>query len=128
MVFDETAGAVKLTAGSIGDVSITIPYGSNPTPLSAESYKTLKIEYMIPKENASASYQSDLFLCAGGINAPDGNARIRVNLTKDGEYHTLEVDLSQNAHWTGDIHMIRFDYFDFSSAGDVMYIKSISLE
>ena len=128
VVFDEAAGAVKLTAGSIGDVSVTIPYGSSPTPLSADSYKTLKIEYMIPKENASASYQSDLFLCAGGINAPDGNARIRVNLTKDGEYHTLVVDLSQNAHWTGDIHMIRFDYFDFSSAGDVMYIKSVSLE
>ena len=128
VVFDEAAGAVKLTAGSIGDVSVTIPSGSNPTPLSAESYKTLKIEYMIPKENASTSYQSDLFLCAGGINAPDGNARIRVNLEKDGEYHVLEVDLSKSTYWTGDIHMIRFDYFDFSSAGDVMYIKSISLE
>lgn len=126
--FDQTAGAVKLTAGTIGDVSVTIPYGYNPTPLSAESHKTLKIEYMIPKDASKPSYQSDLFICAGSITAPDGNARIRVNLTKDGEYHTLEVDLSKNAYWTGDIHMIRFDYFDFSSAGDVMYIKSISLE
>ena len=128
VVFDETAGAVKLTAGSVGDVSITIPYGSSSTPLSADSYKTLKIEYMIPKDNASGFYQSDLFLCAGSISSPDGNARVRVDLTKDGEYHTLEVDLSKNAYWTGDIHMIRFDYFDFSSAGDVMYIKNISLE
>lgn len=126
--FDQEAGAVKLTAGTIGDVSVTIPYGYNPTPLSAESHKTLKIEYMIPKDASKPSYQSDLFICAGSITGPDGNARIRVNLTKDGEYHTLEVDLSKNAYWTGDIHMIRFDYFDFSSAGDVMYIKNISLE
>ena len=128
VIFDEGAGAVKLTAGSVGDVSITIPYGSSPTPLSADTYKKLKIEYMIPKDNASGFYQSDLFLCAGSISGPDGNARVRVDLTKDGEYHTLEVDLSKYAFWTGDIHMIRFDYFDFSSAGDVMYIKSISLE
>ena len=126
--FDQTAGAVKLTAGSVGDVSVTIPYGSSPTPLSAESYKTLKIEYMIPTDASMSSYQSDLFICTGNIKAPDGNARIRVDLVKDGEYHVLEVKLAGNPYWTGDIHMIRFDYFDFSSAGDVMYIKNISLE
>ena len=126
--FDQTAGAVKLTAGTIGDVSVTIPYGSNPTPLAAESYKTLKIEYMIPTDASMSSYQSDLFICTGNIKAPDGNARIRVDLVKDGEYHVLEVKLAGNPYWTGDIHMIRFDYFDFSSAGDVMYIKNISLE
>ena len=128
VLFDEAMGAVKLTAGSFGDVNITIPYGSNPTPLSAESYKTLKIEYMIPTDNALSGYQSDIFLCAGNIKAPDGNARIRVNLVKDGEFHVLEVKLAGNAYWTGDIHMIRIDYFDNSSAGDVMYIKNITLE
>lgn len=128
VVYDEAMGAVKLTAGSVGDVSVTIPYGSSPTPLSAESYKTLKIEYMIPTDASMSSYQSDLFICTGNIKAPDGNARIRVDLVKDGEYHVLEVKLAGNPYWTGDIHMIRFDYFDFSSAGDVMYIKNISLE
>ena len=126
--FDQTAGAVKLTAGTIGDVSVTIPYGSSPTPLAAESYKTLKIEYMIPTDASMSSYQSDLFICTGNIKAPDGNARIRVDLVKDGEYHVLEVKLAGNPYWTGDINMIRLDYFDFSSAGDVMYIKNISLE
>ena len=128
VVYDETMGAVKLTAGSVGDVSVTIPYGSSPTPLSAESYKTLKIEYMIPTDASKPSYQSDLFICTGNIKAPDGNARIRVDLVKDGEYHVLEVKLAGNPYWTGDIHMIRFDYFDFSAAGDVMYVKNISLE
>ena len=128
VVYDEAMGAVKLTAGSVGDVSVTIPYGSSPTPLAAESYKTLKIEYMIPTDASMSSYQSDLFICTGNIKAPDGNARIRVDLVKDGEYHVLEVKLAGNPYWTGDIHMIRFDYFDFSAAGDVMYIKNISLE
>ena len=128
VVFDQAEGAVKLTAGSVGDVNITIPYGSSTTPLSAETYTTLKIQYMIPAENALSSYQSDIFICAGAINAPDGNARIRVSLVSDGQYHTLEVKLSGNPYWTGDIHMIRIDYFDHSSAGDVMYIKNVTLE
>ena len=126
--YDEAEGAVKLTAGSFGDVNVTIPYGSNPAPLSANTYKTLKIEYMIPEDNGLSGYQSDIFICAGSIAGPDGNARIRVNLVKDGQYHVLEVDLSKNSYWSGDIHLIRFDYFDFSSAGDVMYIKNITLE
>ena len=126
--FDETEGAVKLTAGSFGDVNVTIPYGSNPTTLSAGTYKTLKIEYMIPVDNGKPAYQSDIFICAGDINAPTGDARIRVDLVKDGEYHVLVVDLSKNSHWKGDIHLVRFDYFDNSAEGDVMYIKSITLE
>ncbi len=126
--FDEAEGAVKLTAGSEGDVSVTLPYDSAPAPLAASSYKKLKIEYRIPTDNSMSSYQADLFLCAGEILGPDGNARVRVSLVADGEYHTLEVNLAGNAYWTGDIHMIRFDYFDHSAAGDVMFVKSINLE
>lgn len=128
ILYDESEGAVKLTAGSLGDVNVTIPYGSNPTPLSTADYTTLKIEYRIPAGNSTTSYQSDIFICAGDITGPDGNARLRVNLIADGEYHTLEVKLSSNAYWKGNIHMIRFDYFDFSAAGDVMYVRSVNLE
>ncbi len=128
ILYDEAEGAVKLTAGSIGDVNVTIPYGSAPSPLSASTYTTLKIVYKIPADNALSAYQADIFLCAGEISGPDGNARLRVNLVADGEYHTLEVKLAGNAYWKGDIHMIRFDYFDNSSAGDVMFVKSINLE
>lgn len=126
--FDETVGAAKLTAGSVGDVNVTVPYGSSSTPLSADTYKTLKIEYMIPTDNSKPAYQADIFLCAGSLTAPDGNARIRVNLVNDGDFHVLEVDLSAYSYWTGNINLVRFDYFDFSGAGDVMYVKSIALE
>ncbi len=128
ILYDEAEGAVKLTAGSIGDVNVTIPYGSAPSPLSASDYTTLKIVYKIPADNAMSAYQADIFLCAGEISGPDGNARLRVNLVADGEYHTLEVKLAGNTFWKGNIHMIRFDYFDNSSAGDVMFVRSINLE
>ena len=126
--YDEAEDAVRLTAGAVGDVSVTIPYGSALTPLSASTYKTLKIVYRIPAGNHFSSYQSDLFLCSGETAGPDGNARVRVNLIADGEYHTLEVNLGAHGFWKGDIHLIRFDYFDNSAAGDVMYVKSIHLE
>ena len=128
ILYDQAEGAVKLTAGSLGDVNVTIPYGSNPTPLLAADYTTLKIEYRIPTDNSMYAYEADLFLCAGEITGPDGNARMRVGLVADGEYHTLEVNLAGNTSWKGDIHMIRFDYFDNSSEGDVIFIKSIHLE
>ncbi len=128
ILYDEAEGAVKLTAGSVGDVSVTIPYSSAPSSLSASDYTTLKIEYRIPEGNSATFYQSDLFLCAGEITGPDGNARIRVDLIADGEYHTLEVNLAANSFWKGNIHMIRFDYFDNSVEGDAIYIKSITLE
>ena len=126
--FDQAEGAAKLTAGSVGDVSVTLPYGSAPSPLSSDNYKKLKIEYRIPTDNSMYAYEADLFLCAGEITGPDGNARMRVGLVADGEYHTLEVNLAGNTYWKGDIHMIRFDYFDNSSEGDVIFIKSIHLE
>lgn len=30
-------------------------------------------------------------------------------------------------YWQGEIHRLRFDYFNASAPGDVMYIKSIEL-
>ena len=127
VTYDAEEKAVKLLSGSLGDSNLSIPYGELGETLSADTYTTLRIEYMIPTDNANASYDADIFLCAGDISVPTGDARVRVRLVKDGEYHVLEVDLSAYAFWTGDIHLIRFDYFDFSVDGDVMYVKNISL-
>ena len=73
-------------------------------------------------------YECDLFLCAGTIQEASGDARLRRSLIADGQYHVLEIDLSTQSFWKGDIHKIRFDYFDYSSEGDVMFIKGITLE
>ena len=127
-VYDAEAKAIKLISGPFGDSNVSFPYSSSATPLKAADYTTIRIEYMIPKTNSFSAYQSDLFICTGDIQAPDGNARLRVNLIADGEYHVLEVKVAGNAYWKGDIHLIRFDYFDNSSNGDVMYLRSISLK
>ncbi len=127
ITFDEAEKAAKLTAGAAGDVHVTISYGDYAN-ITAEEYKTLKIEYMIPTDNSRSAYECDLFLCSGSIQEASGEARLRKSFIVDGEYHVLEIDLSANAFWTGDIHKIRFDYFDLSSEGDVMFIKGITLE
>ncbi len=125
--YDADQQAAKLTAGVEGDASVTINYGDYVS-ITAETHKILKIEYMIPDDNSMAYYECDIFPCAGEIANPSGEARLRESLITDGEYHVLEIDLSDMSFWKGDIYKIRFDYFDNASAGDVMYIKGITLE
>ena len=96
--------------------------------LSADDYKKIKIEYMIPTDNSSGHYLCDVFFCAGDITGPTGDAFQRQDLILDGEYHILEIDLSDKAYWKGSIHSIRFDFFDGCQAGDIMYVKSVILE
>lgn len=128
VAFDSAEQAVRLTAGAAGDVSVTIEYGLWSDALNADDLSTLRIEYMIPTDNSRGAYECDLFICAGAVSIPTGDVRIRKGLIADGEYHVLEIDLSSYAFWSGAINKIRFDYFDFSSEGDVMYVKGISLE
>ena len=126
---DETEKALKLSTNSGGDVMLTVNYLVTDFHLRAEDYPTLKIEYMIPESNSAESYDAELFLCAGDTMNPTAEAVIRVEgLAADGQYHTLTVDLSASPYWQGEIHRLRFDYFDASAPGDVMYIKSITLE
>ena len=107
------------------DPHVTVSYGD---VLSADTYKTLEITYMIPTTNSKGNGVTDLFLCAGSVTNPDPNACVRMSLTADGQFHTLTVDLSDKSFWTGDIHKVRFDFFDGCAAGDVMYVKSIVLK
>ena len=48
-------------------------------------------------------------------------------VTKDGEYHTITIDLASLPYWTGDVNLLRVDFYDQSEVGDTMYIKSIKL-
>lgn len=127
VAYDATEKAVKLTSGSLGDSSVTIPYSTAPAPLNAEDYTTLRIEYMIPTTNKFKSYQCDFFICTGANLEPSEAVRYRKTLVADGQYHVLEVQVSKLSYWSGVINKIRFDYFDAASDGDVIYVKSITL-
>ena len=125
--YDEEQKAAILSVYDANDVSVMIPFNLFPGEVKAEDYSTLRIEYMIPTTNTKDTYECDLFLCAGGVMSPDGNARIRVKLIADGEYHVLEVKLSENSYWKGTVHQIRFDYFDKCAVNDKIYVKSMEL-
>ncbi len=125
--YSEEYGAVKITVRSDNcDPHVSVNYEADEL-LYAEDYKTLTIEYMIPEENGSSSYVFDLFPCTGETLDPDGNKRYRQSLLCDGEFHTLQVDLSSLSYWKGEIHSLRFDYFDFCSEGDAFYLKAFTL-
>jgi hypothetical protein len=83
---------------------------------------------MIPTTNSADTYRFGLFLSAGDYHHATPEAYAHAEITADGQYHTLEINLADYAFWTGDIHQIRFDFFENSSAGDVIYIKSITLQ
>ena len=125
---DETQRALKLSTNSGADVMLTVNYLVTGFSLQAEDYPTLKIEYMIPESNSRETYNAEIYPCAGETLNPTAEAMIWVDgLVADGQYHTLVVDLSASPYWQGEIHRLRFDYFNASAPGDVMYIKSITL-
>ena len=122
--FSDAEGAMTLSVTG-ADPNVTIVYDGI---LSANTYKTIEITYMLPTSNSKGNNVADLFLCAGSITNPDASASVRENLIADGAYHTMVIDLSGKSFWQGDINKIRFDYLDGCEAGDVMYVKSIVLK
>lgn len=123
IAFHSAAQGTSLTVTG-EDPNVTVVYGG---VLSADDYKIVEITYMIPTSNSKGNGVTDLFLCAGDITNPTADASVREKLIADGQYHTLTVDLSGKSFWTGDIHKVRFDFFDGCAVGDVMYVKSIVL-
>ena len=120
--------ALQIKAVSGNDPQVFIDYTKSSPVLYAADYKTIEIDYMIPSSNSKSSYVTDLFLCTGNKTSPDGSERTRASLIKDGQYHTLTVNVGKLSFWSGKINKIRFDYFDDCSAGDVMYVKAIRLK
>ena len=121
--------AAELRVADPADVFVSIPFSSFGVEISADTYKTLVIEYIIPASSSRDTYEADIFLCAGNLMSPSGDAFLRVGgFIADGEKHTMRVDLSGCAFWSGNINLIRIDYFDKCDAGDVFYLAAIGLE
>ena len=94
----------------------------------AGDYSKIVVEYKIPNENGRFDYGCEFFLCTGDTRNPEGGKSVKGVYTCDGQYHTLEIPLTDLDFWQGQIHAIRFDYFNESMDGDVFYLKSIRLE
>ncbi len=123
---DSNEGALKATVTG-DDPIFCIPFSNAPDAYSADEYKKVEITYRVDPDNSAMANTIQLFLCAGDITAANASYQTTRPLSCDGEYHTLTIDLSTLAYWTGNINMIRFDFFDQCATGDIMYIKSIKL-
>ncbi len=127
-VYDEALKATKLTVTG-NDPSITIDYSILSTPMQASDYSKLRITYMVPEGQSTSNFSYCIFPCTGEVTSPTGSAQIykSTGIIADGQYHTLELDLSQYAFWSGQINKIRIDYFNSCVTGDVFYIASVEL-
>lgn len=120
---EQNAAEITCTGG---DPQIGIFY-SNIGYYTAENKNAVEFTYMIPNENRKSAYKAELFLCTGDTAYPQAGKSVFVDLIKDGEYHTVTVDLTENVHWSKEINEIRFDYFNGAAAGDKMYVRSFKL-
>ena len=125
--YDEAEGAAKLTAKTGFDVQCGIDYRNTDPLLKASDFRKITMEYKIPEENAQTAYGCELFLCTGTTRQAEAGKSVRGNYIADGEYHTIEFDLTGLEFWKGTIHAIRFDYFNECADGDTVYIRSIRL-
>lgn len=124
--YDKTEGCLKATVTG-GDTFFTLAYGMGETAIHTADYSAIEITYMVPADVSAAATNLQLFICAGTITDANANYQVMRPTVKDGEYHTVTIDLATLSYWTGDLHLIRFDYFDQAKEGDCMFIKSVRL-
>ncbi len=123
--YDETQSAVVLERVGGSDVYASLDFSS--LNLSTIEYTKLVVEYMLPTTNSKSTYVSSLYYSTsdGGISA---DRTVSATLTVDGQYHTATFDLSAEESWTGNVAVMRLDYFNGTCAeGDKVYIKRIAL-
>ncbi len=110
-------GAVKLTAISTTPY-VDVSFANDGTLLPAAQY-----EYVVIRYKAEKSGTASIVPTAGGAEG----AAHSFNVTGDGAYHTAVVKLGGDSAWSGNNPSFRLNFFDSATAGDTMYIESISL-
>ncbi len=125
--YDETEKAARFDVIDGNDVNVSINYAVAVPALNAANYDCFEIEYMIPKSNKLPSYRYEMYFCVGNVADPTEDNVARGRLKKDGQYHTLQVPMSDFATASGKMIMLRFDYFAECATGDVIYVKNIRL-
>ena len=126
VTYDVSEEALKCVVTG-GDPLFYLNFSQSIPLLQTTDYATLEITYMCPTTNSSTASRLQVFYCGGSIANPDATHQVMTSVTKDGQYHTITIDLSTFLDWNGDINTLRIDFFDAANTGDTMYIKSIKL-
>ncbi len=91
--------------------------------LNASDYK-----YMVVTARTSntANALGGMFLCAGSVTGPTPDSYAGWQWNADGSWHDYVIDLSGISAWSGNASLIRFDYFEgTTAAGATLDIRSI---
>ena len=126
VTYDLTEEALKCVVTG-NDALFYMSFSQSIPTLKGEDYATLEITYKCPTNTSGKAVNLQVFYCLGSQVNPDAGHQVLKSITKDGEYHTITIDLASLKDWNGNINTLRIDFFDQSEAGDTMYIKSIKL-
>lgn len=121
--FEVLGDCLKIVSTTGSDPFVYFTYSCLPT----NEYTSVTIEYMIPDNQSRDSYSGQLFFVAGSASVESEQCSKRESYISDGNWHTVTFNFSDNPGFEGPLKKLRFDFFDFCSCGDVMYIKSIKL-
>ena len=125
--YDSTERAAKLNVTNGFDPHVDIKYSLAENTLSADTYKYAVLTYKNPLSNSSLASMATMFLCADNVTAASGDMMVTVPLERSDSYTGCVIDLSRLSYWKSWINMIRFDFFEEASEGDVFYFDSLIL-
>lgn len=124
--YSEDTGIVKFKVTGNGSDPY-IYFDLSDFNISADEYKYIIYEYMVPATNSALAKNAQLFMCSGNYAYPAEAASVRFDLTVNGEYQKQVFDMTSRSFWSGNVYGIRIDYFQAARVNDLCYVKSIVL-
>ena len=120
-------GLLLRPSAEVYDPYFSFDYDLLGKQFDAMHYPILEFTYKIPRSASQRTYVTELFLCSGNVTGATGGVSTSVEVSADGQWHTVRIDLSETGFWAGTIHEIRFDFFGSCEADDKMYLKEFKL-
>lgn len=112
---------------ALGEDPQTVVDFSQMGSFMADDFSNITFEYMIPSSNGLSYYGYEFFLCSGIVKEPQAGISVRGEYICDGNYHSVTIPLHELSFWDGKINKIRFDFFNETLSGDVVYIRNMKL-
>ncbi len=112
---------MKIIAAASNDPQVNLNFAALGH-LNASDYKYM----VITARTSAANKLAKMYLCPGTITGPTEDCAVNWSWTNDGMWHDYLIDLSAISNWTGNVNLIRFDYFDGeTSANSSLDVRSI---
>lgn len=94
--------------------------------ISANEYKYMVYNYMLPTSNGSRGKQAQIFFCSDNATVPAEASSVKFDTVKSGTYIYKTFDLTSASYWGGNVLGLRLDFFCDADTGDACYVKSIT--